>query len=187
MIYNTSPQLRGNNFSNNLSYAIHINGNSSPSLGENLTPDPGRNVFHNNHSGQYQIFNASANQIHALGNFWDWDNAPEIDSHLYDDEENSSFGAILFSPWLSDLPASPLITEFTRIPDGIVISWSPVTQTLAGNPITISDYSVEACADPLAENSEWHSIGVISGTTGLITGTAYTAERMFFRVKAVRD
>ena len=186
MIYNTSPQLRGNNFSNNLSYAIYINGNSSPSLGENISTDPGRNVFHNNYSGQYQIYNGSTNQIHAVGNLWDWSTAPEIDSHIYDDEENTSFGAILFSPWLSDLPASPVITDFHYTPEGIVISWNPVTQTIAGNPVSISNYSIEASNDPFAGDEEWSSIGTISATSGIITGPAFSSGRMFFRVIAIQ-
>ncbi len=186
MIYNTSPQLRRNSISDNISYGIHISGNSSPSLGENLSSDPGRNSFHNNYSGQYQIYNGSTNQIHAVGNLWDWSTAPEIDSHLYDDEENTSFGAILFSPWLSDLPASPVITDFHYTPEGIVISWNPVTQTIAGNPVSISNYSIEASNDPFAGDEEWSSIGTISATSGIITGPAFSSGRMFFRVIAIQ-
>jgi len=56
-----------------------------------------------------------------------------------------------------------------------------------GNPVTISQYRVEMSADPYASDPEWQIIGSLPGTSGLITGPAFEAQKMFFRVIAISE
>ncbi len=124
-IYQCSPTFRGNHIKNNTRYGIYINGNSSvPNLGANNPEDKGNNTIRDNDSGgspfPYQVYNATANTINAHYNFWGYTTAPEIDAHIYDNDENSGLGEVLFEPWLDDEPTPPALPPGDVSRDGLV-------------------------------------------------------------------
>jgi hypothetical protein len=64
-----------------------------------------------------------------------------------------------------------------------LLSWSPVTQTLLGNPVTISRYCVEASSDPMFESFE--TLGETDGNSYLAPINPLNA-RQFYRIIAIK-
>ena len=95
---NSSPSISGSTFENNDSYGVYLSGNSNPDFGTN-TRNPGLNTFLNNDSGNIQFYNATGNDIVAYHNDWGYYDAVSIDVHIYDNDENGSYGEVLFDPW----------------------------------------------------------------------------------------
>ena len=105
---NNSPVVIFNSlFQNNNSFGIYISGNPVPDLGHNNLAEAGLNVFINNDGGNYQLYNTSVLDIDAYYNDWGYYTEAEIDTHIYDDDENASYGTVLFNPWYD--PADPPI------------------------------------------------------------------------------
>lgn len=67
-------------------------------LGKNLNDSIGNNTFTANRA--YDIYNDTPIEIYAIGNKFDGTTAPEIDAKIYDDNEKSSSGKVIFSPWI---------------------------------------------------------------------------------------
>ncbi len=98
---NDNVTLRGNTITNNAAYGIYVNNGSSDvlNLGNNDPNDKGENIIKNNDGGNYQLYNSSAPEINAYYNDWGYTTAAQIDAHIYDDNENSSYGEVHFNPW----------------------------------------------------------------------------------------
>ncbi len=69
-------------------------------LGQNDTDSIGNNTFTSNDS--YHIENRISSKIKAIKNIWDSENAEEIDAKIYDDNEYSSYGEVIFTPWVAN-------------------------------------------------------------------------------------
>ncbi|MBC8229659.1 caspase family protein, partial [bacterium] len=111
-----SPRFRGSRIENNTKYGIYING--SPDLGANNPEDKGNNVFRDNDSGNYQVYNDTSNTINAYYNFWVYTIAPDIDARIYDNDEHPGKGEVFFEPWLDDDPSLP-ITHYWAVIAGV--------------------------------------------------------------------
>ncbi len=70
------------------------------SLGQNDTDSIGNNTFSDNNS--YHIENRTSGVIKAIKNIWDSENADEIDLKIFDDNEVSSYGEVIFNPWITN-------------------------------------------------------------------------------------
>ncbi len=99
-----SPSFRQNRIINNNSFGVYISNSSNPNLGNNTVSDKGNNAFLDNDNGNFQVYNTTANAINAYNNYWYYTDGPNIDLHVYDDDENGSYGAINFDPWLMTNP-----------------------------------------------------------------------------------
>ena len=69
-------------------------------LGKNHTDSLGNNTFTAN--SEYDIYNDTPIKIYAIGNKFDGTTAQEIDAKIYDDNEKSSNGEVIFTPWLQE-------------------------------------------------------------------------------------
>ena len=65
-----------------------------------------------------------------------------------------------------------------------LLSWSPVTQSLLGNPVTISRYRVEASSDPTFESFE--TLGDTDGYNYFVPINSNNTKQ-FYRVIAIKD
>jgi len=61
--------------------------------------DKGENTIQNNDGGNYQLYNASTNEIDAYYNDWGYNTTAEIDAHIYDNDEDAANGTVHFNPW----------------------------------------------------------------------------------------
>ncbi len=95
----SDTKMRGNTITNNTGYGINNYYSSTLDLGSNDVNDKGENIIKGNDGGSYQLYNNTANEINAYYNDWGYNTAAEIDSHIYDDEENASKGKVHFNPW----------------------------------------------------------------------------------------
>ena len=124
LIINTSI-LRGNLIENNTGRGITIQQSANPDLGSNDTSDKGRNTIRNNVSNQVE--NLTSNNINAYYNFWG-ENLTEsdIEALIYDYDDNTSYGEILFNPWLNSDQSLPVeLTTFTAKDSAgiVVLEW----------------------------------------------------------------
>ncbi len=110
------------------------------SLGQNETDSIGNNTFSNNNT--YHIENRTNAEIKAIKNCWDSKIAEEIDAKIYDDNESSSYGEVIFIPWINNTPTS--IDESSN--NSITVFPNPVIDivyALTDQPIlTMSIYSM---------------------------------------------
>ncbi len=98
--YLSRPIVRGCQIRANR-YGVVILDYSCPSLGS--PEEGGGNQIHSN--TLYDIYNLSPLQIQAQGNLWKEGQPSEIDKRIYDDEEDSNLGEVIFaslSPPLAD-------------------------------------------------------------------------------------
>ncbi len=102
---NTTMYVRGNNFLDNDTYGVYISGSLVPNLGEDNLANAGLNTFANNNGGNFQLFNGTYQVINAYYNDWGYYTESGIDAHIYDDDENASYGEVMFNPWYD--PSNP--------------------------------------------------------------------------------
>jgi hypothetical protein len=95
----SQPEIRKNYFKNNIS-GIDISGSGVPVLGS--ATNYGLNIFKNN--SEFAIVNNSQNTIIAIGNYWDTIDPDAIDNKIYDDDENSNSGPVIFEPFMDEVP-----------------------------------------------------------------------------------
>ncbi len=149
-IYESSPLFRGSTFENNTSYGIYISGSSNPDFGTN-SRSLGLNEFINNDSGNIQFYNATANDIVAYHNEWGYYDAASIDAHIYDDDENGSYGEVLFDPWfvenveISIMTADPL--DFGMLYYGLDETLPVVIQNDGTVDLIVSNVSISSRTD----------------------------------------
>jgi len=96
--------IKENTFNENTRYGVIILGSTVPNLGQNNLNEAGLNTFINNDGGGIQLYSSSS-EIDAYYNDWGYYTEAEIDAHIYDDDENASYGEVHFNPWYD--PASP--------------------------------------------------------------------------------
>jgi hypothetical protein len=103
ILNSASSTFRHNRIINNTNYGVYITGGSS-NLGSNSISDKGNNSFLDNDNGNIQVYNSTVNTIAAHYNYWYYTDSTIIDLHIYDDDENGSYGPINFDPWLTSDP-----------------------------------------------------------------------------------
>jgi len=149
-IYESSPLFRNSTFENNISYGVHISGSSNPDFGTN-SRSLGLNEFINNDSGNIQFYNASTNAINAYHNEWGYYDAVSIDAHIYDDDENGSFGEVLFDPWFVESVEITLMTadplDFAMLYYGLDKTLPVVIQNDGTVDLIVSDVSIGSQTD----------------------------------------
>lgn len=84
--------------------------------------------------------------------------------------------------YIRGLP-SPEAVQCTINQTDLVLSWSPVTQTLEGNPVTVSFYRIEFSQDPYF--SSYYELGFTSGTTYAVPLYQLT-DYKFYRIIAFK-
>jgi hypothetical protein len=114
---------------NNSDWGVMCGSQTNPDLGGGALGSPGNNVIRGNGGLYfYDFYNCSPNAVKAENNRWDHTTAAEIDSiDIYDNDENASFGAVDFQPFLTStvslnslrmkprlLSASSLFKDFFR-------------------------------------------------------------------------
>jgi parallel beta-helix repeat protein len=127
------PVIRRNTFENN-HYGVIISGSSIPDFG--LPTEDGQNIFNNN--SEYAVKNNTSGSILAVGNYWNTTDPEAIDSKIYDDDEDSDSGPVIFEPYLAEAPdfddgdvKSPAITSIE--PNSIIGSNSDQLITVTGS------------------------------------------------------
>jgi hypothetical protein len=94
-----APTVRGNVIENN-NVGVSVSGSLSSDLG---TPsERGRNIIRNN--TEFGVKNTTSDSVQAVGNYWSVTSASAIDDRIYDDEENSGSGPVIFDPFLNAPP-----------------------------------------------------------------------------------
>ena len=83
------------NFTNN-TIGLYHTGNYA-CLGANATDSIGENVFAGN--TEYNVYNNSGNIVYAMMNDWSVYDDASIDETIFDDNENTYKGEVVFSPW----------------------------------------------------------------------------------------
>lgn len=94
------------------------------------------------------------------------------------------FDAVSLQTHIPELPA-PQNLEITVTGADLELSWDPVTQDSAGNPVTVSEYRVYASEIPDFECGPDTLIGTVGLPQIYLPGWAGMAERGFFVVKGV--
>lgn len=82
---------------------------------------PGNNVLTGNSS--FDLLNWDEAPLAARFNYWGTTDAPTIDAHIYDDNENATKGAVDFSDFLS---AAPTVAVAATLTDAVVADVAPV-------------------------------------------------------------
>jgi len=91
-----------------------------PDFGGGDLASPGRNTFMNN--AGYDFYNRETVPVDAHSNWWGTTDGPTIDSHIWDNEEDPSVGAVEFSGWLS---SAPTVSVSATLVDALEIDLSP--------------------------------------------------------------
>ncbi len=152
----TSLIIRGNTFSDNDTYGLSISGSPVPDLGQNNLQEAGLNTFINNYSGGIQLFNNSSQPINAYYNDWGFYTAPEIDAHIYDDDESASYGQVYFDPWY-DPSNPPMVADFEA---DVTSGYDPLTVQFTDlgllNPTSWEwDFDNDGTVDATDQNPQW--------------------------------
>ncbi len=91
-----------------------------PDFGGGDLSSPGLNTFMNNTG--YDFYNRELDPVAAHSNWWGTTDSGIIDSHIWDNEEDPSVGAVEFSGWLS---AAPAVSATATLVDTLHIDLSP--------------------------------------------------------------
>jgi len=165
-----SPVIGHSHIRNNTSYGVYVS-NSSPVLGACDGSSGGYNYITGNDSGGYQVYNDGANNIDACYNAWGYASDPEIDAHIYDDDEDPAKGVVNFANWF--VIAVPVITDITVLTDLVTLEWTEV--------INATSYRVYSSVDPYD--------GFTLDESGVFIGTQWTAPQpeanTFYYITAV--
>ncbi len=126
---------------NNLSYGVFVYG-GNPDFGSSSS-SPGLNTIINNDSNEYQFYNTSSNNINAYYNTWGYENVNAIDQHIFDDNESSSSGEVLFDPWFVEIVEisllSPTIQDYGSIFYGLSSTQSIIIKNIGTIDLVIND------------------------------------------------
>lgn len=87
---------------------------------------------------------------------------------------------------LSALVDSPQNVTIEKIGDDILLDWDPVTTDPAGTPLSVLHYKVYADDNLEITCAPSHLVGTVATPGLLLPGLAPSADRIFFRVVAVR-
>jgi hypothetical protein len=146
-----NSRFENNRLGVKVSYGYYTN------LGKNNTDSIGNNIFTNN--TEYDIYNNSEYKVYAIKNTFDGLTSDEIDAKIYDDNEDSTLGEVIFSPWQKDCSLEKL-----SLPTGI---------TEVCENINVNLYSTENI-NPLATVNwvlEPETAGTLSATGNNVTVT----------------
>ena len=95
---------------NNTRYGISCWGTANPDIGGGAQGGIGQNKIRGNAS--WDLSNQTTNAIKAENNYWDHTTATDIDTNdIYDDDENASYGAVDFDPFLTTTSLISLRTK----------------------------------------------------------------------------
>lgn len=94
------------------------------------------------------------------------------------------FDAISLRTYIPELPA-PQNLEISTLGNDLFLSWDPVTQDSAGNPVTISNYMVYAADYPDFVCNTATFVGSVTDPQILLPGWAGMHDKGFFAVRAV--
>ena len=127
ILNNRNVIVRNSIFKNN-TYGVLSEGYYTD-LGKNSTDSVGNNIFTGN--TDYDIKNRNSQTIYAIMNKWDGTTSAEIDNKLYDDDENSSLGEVIFTPWQGgcEFEQLPMPTGETTICENITTNVYSITNT----------------------------------------------------------
>ena len=98
-----SPSFYRSMIYDNAGIGLYIFGDSEPDLGQAGVAFSGWNYFAGNDSGGMEIYSDTVNTIHAAQSIWEYSSSSEIDTHIWDDDEDPSLGPVLFEPWFPNL------------------------------------------------------------------------------------
>jgi hypothetical protein len=106
-----SPRISSCSVKNNNSHGVVCSYSSTPDLGGGGSGSPGQNELRYNGSG-WDLYNQTPNVIKAENNRWDHTTISLIDSmDVYDDDEDASYGAVDFDPFLTTTFFSSLVMK----------------------------------------------------------------------------
>ncbi len=137
--------LRGNVITGNLWGITAINHHA---IDMGTLNDYGNNsIYGNGNSGvKYDLYNNSADNIYAIGNYWGSNDSLEIENVIVHQPDNANLGKVFYSPFLQAQPQA--ITAKTEEDNFVKIYPNPVqNQTIhiynnSGEKININLYSV---------------------------------------------
>jgi hypothetical protein len=119
--------VTGNIFRNNLWGVTILNG-SKPNLGnlENTdTTDDGKNYFINNtnaNTPNIDLYNNSADNIMAQGNYWGSDDAAVVESHIFHQPDNSALGLVNYAAFIT-LPVQLINFNASFTNQQVALKW----------------------------------------------------------------
>lgn len=105
--------VRQNRIKGNL-WGITIQGTAQPSFGTESAY--GQNViYENGNSGQiYDLYNNTALDINAIGNYWGTNDPTEAENHIFHQPDQSTLGLVSFTPLME---IHPVIESFVFLAD----------------------------------------------------------------------
>ncbi len=84
------------------------------------------------------------------------------------------------------LPLAPANIQCVRNGPDVLLSWDPVTQDTAGEPLIPDYYEVLYSPDPEADEAGWTLLATTNTTSATDTGSLDLQPRRFYRVRAVK-
>jgi len=116
-------QVACNTITNNTRYGIRLWGDSEappPDFGGGDLGSPGFNTLMSN--TVYDFYNHDADDVDAHSNWWGTTDDATIDSHIFDDNEDGTKGAVLYSGWMS---AAPTVLATANLVDALEVDLLP--------------------------------------------------------------
>jgi hypothetical protein len=164
ILNNSNIIVRNSSFSNN-EYGVYVSYGSYTDLGKNSTDSIGNNIFTAN--SKYDITNKTDNIIYAVMNTWDGTTSSEIDSKLYDDDEDSSLGEIIFTPWQGGCN----FTKLTK-PEGNTL----ICKNIAVNVYTTTNNNEDATVKWMINPESAGSLNASNNSVTITWNLSYTGE-----------
>ena len=89
--------------------AICVLASGAPDLGGGVLGSPGGNRFfgHTTGSGNWAVYNASTNNIAAIGNWWGYTSSQLIDGVIYDKNDDPSRGLVVYESYMNCVAGLP--------------------------------------------------------------------------------
>jgi hypothetical protein len=185
---NSSPTIENCTITGFDGSGIVCTGNSQPLVGGSLAAT---NTFYNTIPPTGFTFkNFTPNTITATYNDWGIEDYVYIDSIIVDDDENGTYGEVVFIP-LYDIVPPEAITDLSASPadTGVALSWSAVTEDTSGNTENLNRYVIYRDTTAHFTPQPDDSIGTSTATTFTDSAAAVgdISRNSFYRVVAVDD
>ncbi len=99
VIISSEPKIQFLKIEHSKTHGIFNHDTGSPDLGGGTRGSAGNNKFYGFfESGKYAVYNNSTNDIYAKYNYWGTDNPGDVPQVIYDKNDNSGKGEVIFEP-----------------------------------------------------------------------------------------
>lgn len=169
-------------------WGITIQGGSQPNIG-NLTnadtTDDGKNHFEGNNNSSdpmIDLYNNSAYDIWAQGNYWNTNNVSEIEDRIFHDFDNAALGVVNYSNYIVPVQLTQFVASV--VDKDVRLSWTTITEVNSNHFIIERSINGRDFDDVGRINAAGHSVQNINYyfTDFDVLGAGKT---LFYRLKQV--